>query len=80
MNETKYILNESDLPKSWYNINADIPVVPQPVLHPQTLGPVTPDFLAQIFPMSLIEQEVSTDRYIPIPEEVRELYKLWPQY
>jgi len=77
MNETKYLLNESDLPKSWYNINADIPVVPQPVLNPQTLEPVTPDFLAQIFPMSLIEQEVSTDRYIPIPEEVREIYKLW---
>ena len=77
MNETKYLLNESDLPKSWYNINADIPVAPQPVLHPQTLEPVTPDFLAQIFPMSLIEQEVSTDRYIPIPEEVREIYKLW---
>ena len=77
MNETKYLLNESDLPKSWYNINADIPVAPHPVLHPQTLEPVTPDFLAQIFPMSLIEQEVSTDRYIPIPEEVREIYKLW---
>jgi len=77
MNETKYLLNESDLPKSWYNINADIPVAPQPVLHPQTLEPVTPDFLSQIFPMSLIEQEVSTDRYIPIPEEVREIYKLW---
>jgi len=77
MNETKYLLNESDIPKSWYNINADIPVAPHPVLHPQTLEPVTPDFLAQIFPMSLIEQEVSTDRYIPIPEEVREIYKLW---
>ncbi len=77
MNETKYLLNESDLPKSWYNINADIPVPPQPVLHPQTLEPVTPDFLSQIFPMSLIEQEVSTERYIPIPEEVREIYKLW---
>jgi len=77
MNETKYLLNESDLSKSWYNINADIPVAPHPVLHPQTLEPVTPDFLSQIFPMSLIEQEVSTERYIPIPEEVREIYKLW---
>lgn len=77
MNETKYLLNETDLPTNWYNINADIPVAPQPVLHPQTLEPVTPDFLAQIFPMSLIEQEVSTDRYIPIPEEVREVYRLW---
>ena len=77
MNETKYVLNENDLPKSWYNINADIPVEPQPILHPQTLEPVTPDFLSQIFPMSLIEQEVTTERYIPIPEEVREIYKLW---
>ncbi|NQS91851.1 MAG: TrpB-like pyridoxal phosphate-dependent enzyme [Chloroflexi bacterium] len=77
MNETKYLLNESDLPKTWYNINADIPVAPLPVLHPQTLEPVTPEFLSQIFPMSLIEQEVSTERYIPIPEEVREIYKLW---
>ena len=77
MEQIKYILNESDLPQSWYNVNADMPVAPEPVLHPQTLEPVTPDFLSQIFPMSLIEQEVSTDRYIPIPEEVREIYKLW---
>jgi len=73
----KFILNESDIPKTWYNINADIPVEPKPVLHPETLEPVTPDFLAQIFPMGLIEQEVSTDRYIPIPDQVREIYKLW---
>ncbi len=77
MNETKYLLKENDLPQAWYNINADIPVPPQPVLHPQTLEPVTPDFLAQIFPMSLIEQEVSTERFIPIPEEVQEIYRLW---
>jgi tryptophan synthase beta chain len=77
MKQTKYILNESDMPKAWYNVNADMPIPPHPVLHPQTLEPVTPDFLSQIFPMGLIEQEVSTDRYIPIPEEVREIYKLW---
>jgi tryptophan synthase beta chain len=77
MEQTKYLLNESDLPKTWYNVNADLPNAPDPVLHPQTLEPVTPDFLAQIFPMGLIEQEVSMDRYIPIPEEVREIYKLW---
>ncbi len=77
MAQKKYLLNESDLPQSWYNINADIPVKPEPVLHPQTLEPVTPDFLSQIFPMSLIEQEVSTDRYLPIPDEVQEIYKLW---
>jgi tryptophan synthase beta chain len=70
-------LNESDLPKFWYNINADSPVPPAPVLHPGTLEPVTPDFLSVLFPMDLILQEVSTERYIEIPEEVREIYKLY---
>lgn len=70
---TRFILNESDLPKYWYNINADMPVAPAPVLHPQTLEPVTPDFLSVLFPMELILQEVSTERYIEIPEEVREI-------
>jgi tryptophan synthase beta chain len=70
-------LNESDLPKSWYNINADSPVPPTPVLHPGTLEPVTPDFLSVLFPMDLIMQEISTERYIEIPEEVREIYKLY---
>lgn len=74
---TRYLLGEADLPKFWYNINADLPVPPQPVLHPQTLEPVTPDFLSVLFPMGLIMQEISTERYIPIPEEVREIYKLW---
>lgn len=75
--QTRFLLNESDLPKAWYNINADMPVPPAPVLHPQTLEPVTPDFLNVLFPMELILQEISTDRYIDIPEEVREIYKLW---
>ena len=75
--QTKFLLNESDLPKQWYNINADMPVAPEPVLHPGTLEPVTPDFLSVLFPMPLIMQEVSTDRYIDIPEEVRDVYKLW---
>jgi tryptophan synthase beta chain len=74
---TRYQLNESDLPKFWYNINADSPVPPAPVLHPGTLEPVTPDFLSVLFPMELIMQEVSTERYIEIPEEVREIYKLY---
>ncbi|TAK11205.1 MAG: TrpB-like pyridoxal phosphate-dependent enzyme [Anaerolineae bacterium] len=74
---TKFLLKESDLPKQWYNINADLPVPPQPVLHPGTQEPVTPDFLAVLFPMELILQEVSTERYIDIPEEVREIYKLY---
>ncbi len=75
--QTKFILNETDLPKFWYNINADSPVAPAPVLRPDTLEPVTPDFLAVLFPMELILQEVSTERFIPIPEEVREIYKLY---
>jgi tryptophan synthase beta chain len=75
--QTKFFLNESDMPKNWYNINADMPVAPAPVLNPQTLEPVTPEFLNVLFPMELIMQEVSTDRYIQIPEEVRDIYKLW---
>ena len=75
--QTRFLLNESDLPKFWYNINADNPVPPQPVLHPGTLEPVTPDFLSVLFPMDLILQEISTERYIEIPEEVREVYKLY---
>jgi len=78
MNEQyKYLLDESKLPKAWYNINADMPVPPAPVLHPQTKEPVTPDFLNVLFPMNLIMQEISTERYIEIPEPVREVYKLW---
>jgi tryptophan synthase beta chain len=73
----RFILNESDLPKFWYNINADSPVPPAPVLNPMTKEPVTPDFLSVLFPMELILQEISTERFIEIPEEVREIYKLW---
>jgi tryptophan synthase beta chain len=75
--QTRFDLSESDLPKFWYNVNADSPVAPAPVLHPQTLEPVTPDFLSVLFPMDLILQEISTERYIEIPEEVREIYKLY---
>lgn len=75
--QTRFILNENDLPKFWYNINADSPVPPTPVLHPGTMEPVTPDFLSVLFPMDLIMQEISTERYIEIPEEVREIYKLY---
>jgi len=78
MNEqTRFLLNESDLPKQWYNILADSPTPPAPVLNPQTLEPVTPEFMSVIFPMNLIMQEMSSERYIDIPEEVREIYKLW---
>lgn len=74
---TKFLLNESDIPHTWYNINADSPVKPAPVLNPMTNELITPEFLSVLFPMGLIEQEVSMDRYIDIPEEVREAYKLW---
>ena len=75
--QTRFLLNESDLPKSWYNVMADSPLPPTPVLRPDTLEPVTPDFLSVLFPMELIMQEISTERYIEIPEEVREIYKLY---
>jgi tryptophan synthase beta chain len=73
----KILMSENDIPTQWYNMNADMPVPPAPVLNPQTMEPVTPDFLNVLFPMSLIMQEVSTERYIDIPDEVREIYKLW---
>jgi len=75
--QTRFNLSQADLPKFWYNVNADSPVPPAPVLHPGTLEPVTPDFLSVLFPMDLILQEISAERYIEIPEEVREIYKLW---
>src|SRR5512135_252907 len=75
--KTRFLLDEADLPKSWYNIQADSPLPPTPVLRPDTLEPVTPDFLSVLFPMELILQEVSTERFIPIPEEVRDVYKLY---
>jgi tryptophan synthase beta chain len=74
--ETKIQLQESDIPKAWYNVAADLPVPPAPVLHPATGKPVGPDDLLPLFPMGLILQEVSAERWIPVPEEVRELYKL----
>jgi tryptophan synthase beta chain len=75
--QTRFLLGEADVPRFWYNISADSNVPPTPVLNPQTMEPVTPDFLSVLFPMDLIMQEVSTERYIEIPEEVREIYKLW---
>jgi len=77
MQETKIILPEREIPKQWYNIMADMPNLPKPPLHPATLKPVGPDDLSPIFPMALIEQEVSTQRWIDIPEEVLDIYALW---
>jgi tryptophan synthase beta chain len=73
----KFLLPESELPTQWYNIAADMKRLPPPPLHPATHQPIGPEALAPLFPMALIQQEVSTERYIPIPEEVREVYKLW---
>ncbi len=78
MSETvKYLLDESRLPKVWYNIAADLPKPMDPPLHPGTGQPLGPDDLAPLFPMALIEQEVSNEREIEIPDPVREVYRLW---
>ena len=74
---TKFILDEDHIPRSWYNIAADLPVAPSPYLHPATLEPIGPDDLAPLFPMALIGQEVSADREVEIPEAVREAYTLY---
>jgi len=73
----KYTLNERDIPRKWYNVQADLPVPLAPPLHPVTGKPLTPPDLAPLFPMALIMQEVSTERWIEIPDEVRDVYKLW---
>jgi tryptophan synthase beta chain len=75
--QTKFLLAESDLPRRWYNVRADMPSPVLPVLHPGTGEPVGPEDLAPLFPMELILQEVSDEPEIAIPEEVRELYTLW---
>ena len=74
---TKFLLSDQQIPTHWYNIIPDMPGPLAPVIHPGTLKPIGPQDLAPIFPMSLIEQEVSTERWIPIPDPVREIYKLW---
>src|SRR5574339_190924 len=73
----KYVLDEGRIPKAWYNIVADLPTPPPPVLHPGTGQPVGPEDLAPLFPMELIAQEVSTERFIDIPDEVLDVYRLW---
>lgn len=71
------LLNEKDMPRQWYNIQADMPKPVPPPLNPATGQPITPDMLAPVFPMNLIEQEVSTERWINIPDEVLEKYLIW---
>jgi len=75
--QVKYLLDESRIPKRWYNIQADLPKALPPVLHPGTMQPVGPDDLAPLFPMELIMQEVTTEREVEIPEPVRDIFRLW---
>ncbi len=74
---TKYILDESEMPTTWYNVVPDLPQPPPPPLHPGTHQPLGPDDLAPLFPMALIGQEVSGDRYIDIPGAVLDVYTMW---
>jgi len=77
VDKAKFILDEEDMPTSWYNILPDLPEPLPAVLHPGTGKPVTPDDLKPLFPMALIMQEFSPERYIEIPEEVQEIYRTW---
>lgn len=77
MDRTKYLLDENEMPTAWYNIQADLPTPLPPVIHPGTGKPIAPQDLAVLFPMELIKQEVSQERYIEIPEPVREVYRLY---
>ncbi len=75
--DTKFLLGENQIPTHWYNVIPDLPSPPAPVLHPGTGKPVTPQDLLPLFPMQLIEQEVSPERWIKIPDPVREAYRVW---
>ena len=77
MKQTKIVLSDKEIPTKWYNIMADMPNLPKPPLHPATKQPIGPQDLTPIFPMALIEQEVSRERWIDIPEEVLDIYTLW---
>ncbi|WP_026369329.1 TrpB-like pyridoxal phosphate-dependent enzyme [Kallotenue papyrolyticum] len=77
MDTIKYVLSEERMPRAWYNIQADLPVPLPPVLHPATGRPIGPDDLAPLFPAELIAQEVATERFIEIPEPVRQVYRQW---
>jgi tryptophan synthase beta chain len=74
MDEVKVLLDQEEMPKKWYNILPDLPEPLPPVINPGTKEPIGPGDLAPLFPMELIKQEVSSDRYIDIPDEVREAY------
>src|SRR5213596_1268830 len=76
-NATKFLLDEKDLPTHWYNIQADLPSPLPPPLHPGSGQPIGPADLAPLFPMELIKQEVSQERWIEIPDAIRDVYRLW---
>ena len=75
--QTRFLLPENEIPKQWYNIVPDLPTPPTPDLHPGTGQPVGPADLLPLFPMEIIKQEVSTDRWIDIPDPVRDAYRLF---
>src|ERR1700722_11657896 len=75
--QVKFILDEKDIPKTWYNLAADLPKPLPPVLHPGTKQPIGPSDLEPLFPMALILQEVSQERTIDIPEPIRDVYRMW---
>src|SRR4030095_10269321 len=75
--QRKIPLSEKEIPKKWDNILHDMPNKPLPPLHAGTKQPIGPEMLAPLFPMALIMQEVSTDKWIPIPGEVRDIYTMW---
>ena len=77
MEQVKYLLSEQEIPRKWYNLQADLPYPVSPYIHPATGKPIGPDDLLPIFPLPLIEQEVSRQRWIDIPEEVLDIYCLW---
>ncbi len=77
MPDTKVVLTEKELPTHWYNLQADLPFPLPPVIHPGTKQPIGPQDLAPLFPMELIKQEVTQERWVEIPEPVRDIYRLW---
>ena len=77
MKNRKILLDENEIPDKWYNVIADMPNKPLPPLHPGTLEPIGPEALAPLFPMELIKQEVTPDKWVDIPDEVRNIYSLW---
>ena len=75
--QVKFVLDEKDIPKTWYNLTADLPKPLPPVLHPGTKQPIGPADLEPLFPMELILQEVTGERYLDIPQPIRDVYRMW---